>query len=394
MEENYLTVLFEKYVRNECTEEERARLMDLILDPANETTVKRLIDDYIQRSGSDLELDPVVADNILQRIFSQEDQGPIMVPIPKTRSIKRWWMAAAAVLILVLGALSWLKWGNANATSDNQEMAAVDKTPVLPGGNHAVLAMSDGTSIVLGEDKEARISKGHVELEQKDGMLIYRVAEQKPNTPILKNTLTTPSGGQFKVLLPDGTQVWLNARSSLHFPSEFTGNTREVSIEGEAYFEVAANKKKPFQVKTGDLVIRVLGTHFNVNAYRDDNCVRTSLLEGSVQLVTSSGSTYLKPGQQGVLSGEEGKMNVRSADMDQVVAWKNGLFNFSGTDFSSIMQQIGRWYNVDVVFEGPVPQRSFEGKISRSAQLFEILQILELQNLKFELIGRKLIVKK
>jgi ferric-dicitrate binding protein FerR (iron transport regulator) len=248
---------------------------------------------------------------------------------------------------------------------------------------------------VLDSVGDGSIYKGNIRIKKENGMLIYQVGENTNGleAEVIYNTLSTPPGGQYQVQLADGTKVWLNAESSLYFPSAFKGDTRQVAVRGEAYFEVAVNKEKPFHVKADDVEIKVLGTHFNINAYKEENRTTTSLLEGSVQITTGTATKFLKPGEQGVLKRAAGSLDVRKADMDQVVAWKNGLFNFTNCDFPTIMHQIGRWYNVDVEFQGEVPNRRFEGKISRGAQLPEILQILELQNIKFEVTGRKIIVR-
>jgi ferric-dicitrate binding protein FerR (iron transport regulator) len=195
------------------------------------------------------------------------------------------------------------------------------------------------------------------------------------------------------MVLPDGSKVWLNAESSLRFPTAFTGNQREVTLTGEAYFEVAKNKEKPFRVEVDGMSINVLGTHFNVNAYLDENNIRTSLLEGSVKIIKGNLSELLKPGYQAVLNKKQDKIRITDADMDGVMAWKNGLFQFDGADINTIMHEIGRWYNVEIVYSGKVPARTFEGKISRNAELSEVLRILELSKVKFSVVGRKIIVQ-
>jgi ferric-dicitrate binding protein FerR (iron transport regulator) len=187
--------------------------------------------------------------------------------------------------------------------------------------------------------------------------------------------------------------VWLNASSSIHFPTAFTGNHREVELTGEAYFEVAKNKEKPFHVNVNGMQVEVLGTHFDVNAYGDEGGIKTSLLEGSVKIKSGQTSGLLKPGEQATLIKDRSLIEIKKADMNEVMAWKNGLLQFDGAGLSSLLSEISRWYNVDIVYKGQVPDRRFEGKISRDAQLSDVLKILELSNVKFSVLGKKIVVQ-
>lgn len=395
MEIYYLQKLFEKYILNECTNEEKRQLMAFIEQPENEDAVKNMIDDYIARSHGEEELNSEKASLIMRRIFQRGDNTAISLPHRKNRLFFLW-RVAAVILFAVVGVYSWKYYqGDKQHLEDSTTAKTEAKPAVVPGGNYATLKRSNGTVFLLDSLKDGSISQGNTRIEKKNGMLIYSVAEDKNlrADQIIYNTLSTPAGGQYQVLLPDGSKVWLNAASSLYFPSAFKSDIREVSIQGEAYFEVAHDNRRPFHVKVEDMVVKVLGTHFNINAYKDDDNIRTSLLEGSIRITTGNTSKLLQPGQQGILKTGNGALDVKDADMDHVIAWKNGLFDFSGSDFYTIMHQISRWYNVDIEFAGQVPNRDFEGKISRKAQLSEILQILELQNLKFEVTGGKIIVK-
>ncbi len=258
-----------------------------------------------------------------------------------------------------------------------------------------MLTTSDGSTIVLDSIQNGTIThKGATQITKQGGMLIYNVSSSTgQDAPVVYNTLTTPKGGQYQVVLPDGSKVWLNAASSLHFPSAFPGRERVVELTGEAYFEVVKNKKKPFHVRVGNMSVNVLGTHFNVNAYPDENSIKTSLLEGSVKIVTGKASGILRPGEQAVLNNQGDKVDINDANLDDVMAWKNGLFQFDGAGITSIMKEIGRWYNVQIVYNGKIPERRFDGKISRNAQLSEVLRILELSNVKFSVVGNSIIVQ-
>ncbi|MDB5087420.1 MAG: FecR family protein, partial [Mucilaginibacter sp.] len=208
----------------------------------------------------------------------------------------------------------------------------------------------------------------------------------------LYNTVSTPRGGHYQVILPDGSQVWLNAASSIRFPTAFTDKERKVEISGEAYFEVAKNKALPFVVKVNSSEVRVFGTHFNVMAYTDEAAIKTTLLEGSVQFSNGSASCMLKPGEQSELT-KSGQVKVISGvDVDNAIAWKNNMFDFENTDIESVMRQLSRWYDVDVVYNKKVNDRFF-AEIPSSSKLSEVLKALELTGkVNFDIQGRKIII--
>lgn len=390
MDANRLQTLFGKFIRSECTDSEKRELMAFVADRQNEALVKQVMDVYIAEIKTTAELDAEKANAILERI---QGAGESIKPARNIFSLRSGVWAAAAVFFLAIAGFAVWK-GFQPQIPQQQEMG--DNGPAAKkAAQHAMLSMSDGSSILLDSIGNDKIVKGNLRIEKKNGTLIFSVAGNTGTSagPVIENTLTTPAGLQYQVLLQDGTKVWLNAASSLHFPGTFTGNKREVSLEGEGYFEVAHDAGKPFFVKTGDMTVRVLGTHFNINAYKDDGSIRTSLVEGSIQVSNGNSTRLLVPGQQGVLRSDDGKLDVQPADIEQVIAWKEGLFYFSGSDLYTIMNQIGRWYNVEIEYEGEIPKRNFEGKISRSAQLPEILKILELQNFRFEVKEKKVIVK-
>jgi ferric-dicitrate binding protein FerR (iron transport regulator) len=208
----------------------------------------------------------------------------------------------------------------------------------------------------------------------------------------LYNTMSTPAGGEYQLTLADGTKVWLNAASSITFPTSFTGKERKVSISGEAYFEVASNPSHPFIVSARGMDVTVLGTHFNINAYADEGSIRTTLLEGSVRVASERDgqAREISPGQQSSLD-PAGGMHVREVNTDEVIAWKNGLFQFNKTDIQTMMRQISRWYNIEVKFAGPVNEQ-FSGIIPRNITLTELLTVLKTVKVKFAIDGNKLTV--
>jgi ferric-dicitrate binding protein FerR (iron transport regulator) len=252
--------------------------------------------------------------------------------------------------------------------------------------------LADGSTIILDNVQNGTLAQqGNTKVIKEDGKLAYNLTSTGINE-VLYNTISTPRGGQYQVDLPDGSRVWLNAASSLHFPTAFVGKERRVEITGEAYFEVAKNKAQPFIVSVNGAEVQVLGTHFNVMAYNDENAIKTTLLEGSVKFVNGSTSSLLKPGQQSQLS-ENGQVKVVSnVDVDAVTAWKNGNFDFQGEDIETVMRQLSRWYNVDVVYRNK-PDELFYAEIPRNTKLSDVLKALELTGkLRFGIEGKKIIV--
>ncbi len=307
----------------------------------------------------------------------REITGARVVNLPR----RRWWWAAASVLIIGFGAALWILAGKGKP-ADVQ--LADHKYDVAPGRSGAILVLSDGSKVVLDTVKNGVIAlQSGTEVVLANGQLTYLEPKQK-NTAVAYNTMTTPKGRQFQVSLPDGSKVWLNAASSLRYPTAFTGTERRVEITGEAYFEVAENKQIPFKVIVNNAMeVKVLGTHFNINAYEDENAVKTSLLSGRIQasIITSDPkkeqSILLKPGEQVQLK-TNGPLNlVNGADMAKVMAWKNGLFNFEGMHLREAMRQLSRWYDIEVAYEEGIPDIIFGGKMPMDINLSQLLLVLQ-----------------
>ncbi|WP_158605160.1 FecR family protein [Hanamia caeni] len=390
-----LEYLFECYVNHKCSEEEEKELMALINDSRNEGEVKKLVEKAIRNSHAEAKMDENVSLSIVQKIL-ESDKAKVILSEKNKFVLKPWIRFAAAVVLILI--ISGIFYGAENRTNNQKTTALLlpskKAEAIVPGGNHARLIMADGTAIVLDSIQNGKIQQGSAIISKQNGMLVYDGKMHANGAmPVTYNTLTTPRGGQYQVVLPDGSKVWLNASSSLRFPTAFIGKERNVELTGEAYFEVAKNKEKPFHVNVNGMQVEVLGTHFNINAYADENSIKTSLLEGSVKIKRGSVSGLLKPGQQGILDDNNNDLKINRADMDEVVAWKNGLFQFDGANIKTIMLEISRWYNMEIVYEGNVPERSFVGKISRDAQLSDVLKILELSSVKFKVEGRKIIVQ-
>ncbi|HVV04912.1 MAG TPA: FecR domain-containing protein, partial [Puia sp.] len=309
------------------------------------------------------------------------------------------WMAGVAALLLLLIVSGYLLRDYFPSVKKTGGMPVVKTVihDVAPGGNRAILTLADGKTIVLDSAANGKLAQqGDVKvIKMQDGRLGYEGAGAAEEE-IRYNTISTPFGGKYQVVLTDGTKVWLNAASTLVFPTVFKGATREVSLTGEGYFEVARNASKPFAVKVGGMRVDVLGTSFNIMAYEDEAAVRTTLLEGSVRVGAGEVSRALEVGEQGVWD-KKGRMEViHDADVEQAVAWKNGLLQFHSAGMAVIMRQLARWYNVQVVYASEdIKNESFSGSIPSSEHISQVLKMLELTGtVHFDVTGQMVTVRR
>ena len=388
---------FEKFAVGDHTESEHQQFIDWLKNaslPEVETALeeyKTLIErGYNPSKKADLNLVNDIEVALDQYQLGQRRKN-------KPAKIIRWTIflriAASFIIFIAAGVAIYFSL----RSSDQSALAVVPEkkveNDVLPGGNKAILTLSDGYVISLDDAKNGQLAQqGNVQIAKLgNGQVAYSVIEGK-QSEVVFNTLTTPRGGQFRLTLPDGSQVWLNSASSVKYPTAFIDRQRKVEISGEAYFEIAHNPSKPFIVSVNGMNVKVLGTHFNINAYDDEASVKTTLLEGSVSLNKADVVATLTPGQQAQL-GNSGKIKViDNVDIDQVVAWKNGYFSFNRADLQTVMRQIARWYDVDISYEGKIPERQFGGKIDRNSNASEVLKILQETKVHFRIEGRKIIV--
>lgn len=335
-------------------------------------TERRFLSSVLQKAG-------ITAGN------QEADQIP---PVHRVHFMRRWgWAAASALLLLAAGTYFYMA-----GTKTDQPMAETKN--IAPGKEGAILTLADGSQVVLDSMGNGVIADQNGAMAVlKNGQLSYDT--HAPHTDAITfNTMSTPRGRQFRVTLPDGTAVWLNAASSIKFPTVFTGNTRQVYITGEAYFEVATNGKMPFRVNANNKeTIEVLGTQFNVSAYDNDTSINTTLVSGAVRVA----SAILKPGQQAQTNNTNSPRQtkvINNADLDKILAWKKGIFNFEGVSLEEVMKQLERWYDIEVVYEKGIPDIKFGGKMSKDIALNGLLIALEKSEVKFRLEGNKLIVTK
>lgn len=376
--EDYLK-LYEKYITGSCTPEEEQLLL------AYEDKF-RMQPDYESATKEEQHMH----DRVYYALVKQVSPRRVV-------SMSAWWWRVAAVLLIALGAGLILYYQH--KPLQQQDAVAIRKIPaapkIVPGKNTAVLTLANGAVIQLDKAGKGVLSRAGKTVIKKaaDGKLIY-TSNNREDLPavVALNTISIPRGGQYQLVLPDGTHVWLNAESSLTYPTAFVGHERHVELHGEAYFEVAKNKAMPFRVTANGAKVEVLGTHFNIKAYSGEN-IKTTLLEGSVRLSNNQCNVTLKPGEQGVAGSANGRIAVKQVDVQEIIAWKNGYFVFRNLDIKDIMNQVARWYDVDVKYSGNLTGKDFGGIYSRQKGITELLNGLELTGLiHFEIEGRRIIV--
>ncbi|PTX15065.1 FecR family protein [Pontibacter mucosus] len=309
---------------------------------------------------------------------------------------------AATLLIAFLSTVLMLYVRQSKDMPVVAQVAAPDTVrDTSPDGSKATLTLADGSEIILDDAAEGELAKqpGVRISKAADGQLVYAVVGPASGNVVTEanayNAIKTPKGGQYQVVLPDGSKVWLNAASSLRYPARFTGLQRRVELTGEAYFEVEKNADMPFVVESRGQVVEVLGTHFNIDAYADEAFISTTLLEGAVRVSADRASSpqLLAPGQQALVSQASSAVLVRQVDIDEAVAWKSGYFMFNDEDLESIMRELARWYDVQVEYQGDVGSIKFGGVVSRSKTITQTLRVLELaSNVRFKVEGKKVIV--
>ncbi|MBO9631534.1 MAG: FecR domain-containing protein [Chitinophagaceae bacterium] len=292
---------------------------------------------------------------------------------------RRWAWAAASILLISAACVYYFN-------RSKPEVQIANNSPVpLPGKDGAILTLGDGSSIVLDSLNNGVVStQNGTEIRLDNRQLIYQGGPNQ-SFDVTYNTLSTPRGRQFSITLPDGTRAWLNAASSLRFPTHFTGPERQVQVTGEAYLEVAQDQKSPFIVQANGISVKVLGTSFNINAYADEAGIGTTLVEGRVQITKGMETKTLKPGQQLLIDYKNGSATIQKVDIDQVIAWKNGYFNFEGVGIQTLMRQLERWYDIEVVYPQGIPSIEFVGKMSRNIPLPDLLEGLKGAGVNFRI---------
>ncbi len=394
--------LFQKLLQGKLTGQETQELLDWLSKEELDNEAASLILEQLKKPVTHEQVSPEVIAALEARlplVFSEAKQPARIIQLGR----KKWLRYAAAILlILATGTYFMLqKQNNTGAGDKNTELAFVEPQP---GKEGAVLTLIDGTQLVLDSLSNGLITtQNGIKVLLKNGQVTYQADENISADQVAYNTMSTPKGRQFQLMLPDGSKVWLNAASSIRYPVVFTGAERRVQITGEAYFEVAKNEAMPFRVNTDEETeIEVLGTQFNINSYRDEGRVNTTLLEGSVRVSNNGGgAVVLKPGQQAQVKRNDAAHPaktpshisvLREVDVEMVMAWKNGVFNFQDATLQEVMRQLERWYDIEVVYEKGIPSLEFYGKMGRDLPLSTVLRGLNLSKVNYRIEGGKRLV--
>lgn len=401
MTQERLAYLYEKYKQKTCSYEELEEWFLYIQYPDARKIVEQFADKDLEENQQIVPSAKEIDWNFMFTHIIENASAKNAVDIPsRSKVFTIWKLAAAAVIILMLGGASFFVFQN----NSGLETAKVQTNQnsvndVAPGHEGAILTLSDGQVIVLDSAHNGVLAEqGNIRIRKKDGGINY---EGEDSSAIVYNTMRTPNGRLYSLTLADGSRVWLNAASSITFPTAFTGNQRTVSITGEAYFEVVHNASKPFNVSVNGIDVMVLGTRFNINAYSDELLLKTTLLEGKVMVKRAEKYAVLHPGQQAITAVDSLSKNhtitvADNVDVDRVLAWKAGLFNFEHSDINKILREFARWYDVEVEYEGKVTEKEFFGIVSRNSTLASVLKALKFggpANLSYKIEGKKLIVQ-
>jgi ferric-dicitrate binding protein FerR (iron transport regulator) len=382
--------LLRQYMSGTAGDAAQRALKEVLADDGLEGLVTAALEELVEETGGN---ESVVPEEWygMHRFITGIDK-----PLPGARRVplfRRWsWAAAAAVLLVAAGYL-WLRTDNRAVTTASVK-SVQDTAAISPGTYGAVLTLADGSTVVLDSLGDGTIAaQAGTSVSLAGGQLAYAPAEA-PLSEVVWNTMTTARGRQFRLVLPDGSRVWLNAASSIRYPTAFTAKNRVVELQGEAYFEIARNPEQPFRVALNpETEVQVLGTAFNVSNYAGGSeTTRTTLVEGAVRIRSFNHSQILKPGEQAWTAPAGNIQVVGNVDTEQVLAWKNGLFNFNGAGIKEVMQQLERWYDIEVKYEGAVTAERFKGEMQRGLQFSEVLESLKYMGVKCRLEGRTLVV--
>ncbi|QEM11741.1 FecR family protein [Mucilaginibacter rubeus] len=369
-EKEYSKKLIDKYLDGKCSEREKLLVERFYMD--------QFIEKKLPEKEYLTTLKTEIWNKVSENTFADTSH----------RKQKALYYRIAAMILFIISAAAYLYFGR-GPQQPPQQMAA----KIIPGSNKAILILANGKKVILNESPDGQIAAGTgIKATKTNGQLVYAAAGAGGEDEVNAfNTVQAPKGGYYRVILTDGTKVWLNSGSSIRYPLAFQAKERKVELEGEGYFEVAHRAAQPFIVKTRDHMVRVLGTHFNINSYADEPASKTTLLEGAVQIGSEKGNRLLKPGQQAVIGKDQ--IDVVKADIEQVMAWKNGDFIFDGESLNVIMRQISRWYDVDVAYQGNIGDVQFGGSISRSKDITDVLKVLEVTGaVHFKITGRRIMV--
>lgn len=384
--DNRLSLLFERYIANTCTREELEELLAAVKQWPADDALRLVMEQHWLNSrdaagipDAEAKLEHLLTNT---RPPTDEQEHESRTPVIPVRRAYRWRYVAAAVVVLGLGAMGYF-YLQRSPTPSAIVHHNILKQDVPPGGNKAMLTLADGSTVALDSASGRVMQQGNTSIRLQNGRLQYDV--NGAGAAASFNTLATPRGGQYQLVLPDGSKVWLNAASRLKYPTAFVGKERVVELEGQGYFEIAKKAGQPFKVRVHNLEVLALGTSFDIMAYDDERTMNATLLDGAVKVSVNKEATLLQPGQQAAVIRGADAIAVNKVNTDQVIAWKNGYFSFVDADIHTIMRQLSRWYDVEVSYADGMPQGLFSGEIGKGLTLAQALQTLEQARVHFKI---------
>lgn len=381
--------IFERYISGQLNEDEVREFLAHVQSGEDSELLKELIEDTLGDAVEVSQFNDLLVQSTLDQSWLALQERINPVPTRKVWTWKRT-MGMVASLLCISSLGLWVYLSKQSARTE----AIIEHELIIPGQQAATLTLADGTQIRLAETEDGELAKDGAVVISKtaDGQLLYEIKEGVGSSSGY-NTLSTARGETYRVKLPDGTQVWLNASSSLRYAANFSLHaSRNVQLKGEAYFEVARDTEKPFIVHTDGQEVQVLGTHFNISSYTEESAVRTTLLEGSVRIVYQNKQTTLQPGQQSNLN-DTGTLYIRQVDTEPIISWINNEFMFDGDNIDEVMRKLERWYNLKVIYKGIKTEEKFGGEVSRFEEVDKVLQLLEKTGgVRFKIEGRTVYV--
>ena len=387
----YRENLINRYLNNECSPEELLKLYDILkVSDSDRLLLKQIKSSFDQAMLEPTEKDLPAWSERVRELITIETQKSV-----QSARLYKIWLPRVAASILVVSVCLFLSQLTSKSPINSPVLAVKTSSPVKALSGKVLLTLSDGSVIPLDEIQNGKIgNQGGTIINKNNGEVIYNAASNSTSSAknVSFNTITTPKGGKYQIVLPDGSKVWLNSEASLHFPTDFRGDKRVVELTGEGYFEIEKNPKMPFFVKLNKMEIEVLGTHFNIMAYDNEASTKTTLLEGAIKMNFHGGSKNLKPGEQAEFNQSSQNLIVRKVNVEEAIAWKNGYFEFVNADVKTIMRQLTRRYDIDVVFEERMLNRHFTGEIPMELTLTQVLKILDHAGIKSKINRNKILI--
>ncbi|WP_177192127.1 FecR family protein [Chitinophaga arvensicola] len=390
----YYELLLQRWQTRTCSPQEAIELMDYLRrEEANRLLLHEMQHAFGQVKPDHRSHAGEPGDRVRKELLKHIQGAPVIpltAPRKKPGSFR---LAAAAAILVGLSLPAAYFFLHQSKTPAPVAAVIAPAADIAPGQHKAVLTLANGEKIILDSAGMQQLAQqGNSTVLHQGGQLVYVASKDAGTTPIY-NTLTTAAGETYPLVMADGSRIWLNAASSIRFPATFAGNERKVELSGEAYFEIAADAHRPFRVQVKQMTVEVLGTHFNINSYTDEATINTTLLEGAVKINSDQHSIQLAPGEQSQLSANGQIKKVTGVNTSEIVAWKDGYFQFESADLTTVLRQFAHWYDVEIIYEGPVKPRKFFGMISRRSTLMNVLKMLNANDVHYRLEGKKLIVE-